>query len=85
MKQFSYVLTRSALLHARTAGGLIKEIARFNSSVSVRCGEKQTIIKKPKDILELGLGCGDEITIAVEGCDEEAAVAAIQSFIVAES
>lgn len=84
MKQFSYVLTRSAALHARTTNSLLKEIVRFNSNVSIRSGEKHAMVEKSKDILALGLACGDEITVAVEGRDEEAAVAAIQAFIVAE-
>jgi len=84
MKQFSYVLTKSALPHARTVSGLMREIERFESCVSVRNGEKQAVIKKPRDILDLGLRCGNEITVAIEGCDEEAAVAAIQGFVVAQ-
>ena len=84
MKQFSYVLTKSVQPHARTVNGLMREIARFDSCVSVCGAEKQTAVKKARDILELGLRCGDEITVAIEGRDEEAAVAAIQGFVIAQ-
>ena len=82
MKQFSYVLAKAAQPHARTVSGLVREIARFGSAVSVCCGETQTAVKKPRDILDLGLRCGDEIRVTVEGRDEEAAVAAIQRFVI---
>lgn len=84
MKQFSYTLTKAAQPHARTVSGLLREIERFESCVSVRCAEKQAVIKKPRDLLDLGIRCGDEITVAIEGRDEEAAVAAIQGFVVAQ-
>ena len=84
MKQFSYVLTKSAQPHARTVSGLMREIARFHSAVSVCSKGKETVVRKPRDILDLGLRCGDEIRVAVEGCDEEAAVAAIQGFVITE-
>lgn len=84
MKQFRYVLTKSAHPHARTISGLVREIARFDSVVRVCCGKKQTAVKKPRDIFALGLHCGDEVSVAIEGHDEEAAVAAIQGFVVAQ-
>lgn len=84
MKQFSYVLTKPVTAHARPVGNLMREMTRFSSSVSLSSGAQCTQIRKLRDVLNMGLCCGDEITISIEGSDEEAAVAAIQSCVVAE-
>lgn len=84
MKQFSYVLTKPVTSHARPVGNLMREAARFTSSVTLSSGAQRTQIGKLRDVLNMGLRSGDEITIRIEGSDEEAAVAAIQSCVVAQ-
>ncbi len=83
MKQFSYVLTKPVARHARPMGNLMREISRFKSSVNVSNGEKNTEPKRIRDMLGLDLHCVNRITVTVEGRDEEAAVAAIQNYFVA--
>ena len=39
--------------------------------------------RKPRDMQELDMRCGSRITVMVEGRDEEAAVAALQNYFVA--
>lgn len=82
MKQFSYVLTKPVTAHARPVGNLMREAARFASSMTLSSGARRAQIRRLRDVLNMGLRSGDEITISIEGSDEEAAVAAIQSCVV---
>lgn len=83
MKQFSYVLTRSVAPHARPLGRLIKESGRFSSRIRLSNGVQSAVIKRVKDMLGVELTSGRTITVTVEGRDEEAAVAALQNYVVA--
>lgn len=83
MKQFSYVLTRPAGMHARPVGKLLREAARFKSSIRVSDGMKAAALEKAAAVMGLDLHSGSRITVTVEGRDEEAAVAAMQAYFVA--
>ena len=81
MKQFSYVLTRPHALHARPVSNLLKEASRFSSSVFLALEDRQVAIRDAR--LLMGAESGSRIVVTVEGKDEEAAVAAIQNYFVA--
>ena len=81
MKQFSYVLTKPHALHARPVSNLVKEASRFSSSVSLSLEERQVALRDAR--LLMGAESGSRIVVTVEGKDEEAAVAAIQNYFVA--
>ena len=83
MKQFSYVLTYSAGLHVKPTGALACEASRFKSAVHVYKGERFARLTDTKAVLALGVRCGDTVKVTVNGIDEEAAVAAIQPYFVA--
>ncbi|MBQ2992161.1 MAG: HPr family phosphocarrier protein [Clostridia bacterium] len=83
MKQFSYVMTRPVAPHARPVGKLIKEASRFASSIRLNDGASSAELGRDADVVKMNLRCGNEITVTVEGRDEEAAVAAIQNYMVA--
>ena len=81
MKQFSYVLTKPNALHVRPVNHLLRETSRFSSSVCLAHGEQTVGLKEAR--LLMGVGSGSKIVVTVEGKDEEAAVAAIQNYFVA--
>jgi len=81
VKQFSYVLTKPHALHARPVNLLLRETSRFTSSVWLALGEQTVSLKEAR--LLTGAGSGSKIVVTVEGKDEEAAVAAIQNYFVA--
>ncbi len=81
MKQFSYVLTRPYALHARPIGNLMREAARFQSSVHLTHGETCVDVKEARRLICDDIGSG-KMTVTIEGKDEEAAVAAIQTYFV---
>lgn len=83
MKQFSYVLTSDSALQTRHMGNLMREAARFQSRVQLRNGAKAAPLKLARSVLGPDMQCGSRVTVTVEGKDEEAAVAAIQNYFVA--
>lgn len=83
VKQFSYVLTNQNALQSRPIGNLMREASRFSSRVSVANGSRAAGLKELRDLMGLNMQCGNRVTVTVEGKDEEAAVAAIQNYFVA--
>lgn len=81
MKQFSYVLTKPNALHVRPVNHLLRETARYSSSVHLAHDGQMVSLKEAR--LLMGAGSGSKIVVTVEGKDEEAAVAAIQNYFVA--
>ena len=81
MKQFSYVLTKPHALHVRPLSSLMRETSRFSSNVHLALGDQKVSLKEAR--LLMGAGSGSKITVTVDGKDEEAAVAAIQNYFVA--
>lgn len=80
MKSFNYTITDPIGIHARPAGMLVKEVKKFASTVTVVKGEKKADAKKLMILMGLGVKGGDEITVEVDGADEDAAVAALETF-----
>ncbi|MDO4291648.1 MAG: HPr family phosphocarrier protein [Eubacteriales bacterium] len=81
MKQFTYTIQDELGIHARPAGLLTKEAAKFKSTVSVEDGGKKGDAKKIMSLMMLGAKKGHTITVTVEGEDEDAAASAIQTFL----
>ena len=81
MKQFSYVLTKPHALRAKPISKLQREAARFVSQVRLSLEDQLVNLKEARLLKKAG--CGSRIVITIEGRDEEAAVAAIQNYVVA--
>lgn len=81
MKKFEYVIKDSLGIHARPAGLLVKEAAKYSSSISIQKGEKSVDSKKLFALMSLGVKNADTITVTFEGEDEEAAYEAIKQLI----
>lgn len=81
MKEFTYVITDKEGIHARPAGELVKLAKTFTSTVSVIKEAKKADAKKVFGLMGLGAKQGMEITVQVEGDDEEAAAAALETFL----
>ena len=80
MKEFKYVITDAQGIHARPAGLLVKEAAKFASTIKVAKGEKEADLKRLLAVMGLGIKQGEEITIKIEGADEDDAAEAIETF-----
>ena len=73
MKEFTYVIKEELGLHARPAGLLVKEAKKFQSAKTAAAG-------KLIAIMSMGVKQGDEVTVQVEGPDEDAAFEALEKF-----
>ncbi len=80
MKTFRYVIKDEVGIHARPAGLLAKEVKAFESKVTISKGGKSAEAKKLMMVMGLGVKCGDEVTVSVEGADEDAAFEAVKHF-----
>ena len=81
MKQFTYVVTDEIGIHARPAGLLAKEAAKFKSTVTVESGAKKGDAKKIMSLMMLGAKKEHTLSFTVEGEDEEACAAALEAFL----
>jgi phosphocarrier protein len=81
MKEFKYVITDEVGIHARPAGLLVKKAKEFTSTIIISKGDKSAKATALMKLMGMGIKKGDEVTVQVEGDDEEAAAAAIEAFL----
>ena len=80
MVSFDYVIKDELGIHARPAGLLVKEAKQYESKVSIEKEGRTVDAKKLMAVMSLGVKCGHEITVTVEGEDEETAGPAVEKF-----
>ena len=83
MKQFSYVLTNDHARHQYGSSQLTHEASRFSSEMLLLHQGKAVALIRGRALSALDMKSGHSVTVTVEGKDEEAAVAAIQNYFVA--
>lgn len=81
MKEFNYVIKDPVGIHARPAGLLAKEAKNYKSTITFVKGEKSAKATALMKLMGMGIKQGDEVTIRVEGEDEDTCFAAIEKFI----
>ena len=81
MKSFNYVIKDEVGIHARPASELVKEAKKYASVITITKGDKSAVATKLMAVMSLGVKCGDEITVSVEGDDEAAAYEGIKTFM----
>lgn len=81
MKEFKYVIKDAEGIHARPAGMFVKEAAALPETVKIAKGDKEVDAKRLLAVMGLGVKCGEEITVRVEGDGEEAAAEKLQAFL----
>jgi len=81
MEEFSYTITDPNGIHARPAGMLVKECAKYNSKITIASNGKEADAKKIFSVMGLGVRSGDSIHITAIGDDENAAAKAILGFL----
>lgn len=81
MKQFNYVIKDSVGIHARPASELVKEAKKYSSIITITKGDNSAVATKLMAVMSLGVKCGEEITVSVEGEDENTTVEKIREFM----
>ena len=82
MKKFTYVITDEIGLHARPAGMLVKEAAKYSSEITIKncTNGKSTDAKKLFGVMGLSIKHNDSVEITSSGHDEEKALSGLQQF-----
>ncbi len=82
MKEFKYLITDPIGIHARPAGLLAKLAKSFEgTTVFLTKGDQTVKASQLMKLMNLGVKAGDEVTVQVEGGDEDAAIAALEAFL----
>ena len=81
MKQFEFTIRDPLGIHARPAGLLVKEAKAF-ADTTVTITKNGTTVKATQLMKLMGLGVkqGDVVTVAADGANEDAAIAAMSDF-----
>ena len=80
MKEFQYTVKDACGIHARPAGLLVKVAKGFASTATLEKDGKSCDMRKLMALMGMGVKQGDEVTVQVEGPDEDAAFEALEKF-----
>ena len=80
MKTFQYVIKDEVGIHRRPAGLLVKEVKKYQSKVTIEGNGKKSDAGKLMAVMGMGIKKDMEVTITVEGDDEEQAAQAMKEF-----
>lgn len=81
MKEFVYTITDPEGIHARPAGVLVKEAAKYPCNVTIAKDGREVDAKRIMGVMSLGVKCGQEITMKTDGDEEEVAADALLAFL----
>lgn len=76
-----FKITSETGLHARPATLLVNKAGQFESEIQLSYKEKTVNLKSIMGVMSLGVPTGAEVTIIVEGQDEQEALTALESVI----
>ncbi len=80
MVSFKYTITDEVGIHARPAGILVKEAKKYPATITLKTAKGSADARKLMAIMALGVKQNDEVTIEVEGENEEQTAKEIQAF-----
>lgn len=80
MKEFSYTIKDELGIHARPAGLLVKQAAKFASTIKIKNGDKEADAKRLLNVMSLAVKQGNTVIVTADGTDEDTAIAEIKKF-----
>lgn len=81
MKEFAFTIKDEMGIHARPAGMLVKEAAKFPCKITIEKDKKEVDAKRIFGIMSLGAKCGQEIIVRTDGEQEEEALEVLRKFL----
>ena len=82
MKEFRYVIQDPLGIHARPAGMLVKALKPFaDTEITISKGDKTVKASQLMKLMGLAVKQGDEVVVAANGPQEDAAIAAAEAFL----
>ncbi|MDQ0254589.1 catabolite repression HPr-like protein [Evansella vedderi] len=85
MIEKTIVVKRKTGLQARPAALFVQEANKFHSDIFIEKDGKKVNAKSIMGIMSLAINANKEITLTVDGNDEEAAMEALVAFVEQES
>ena len=83
MKEFKQVIAEPLGMHARPAGMLVKAVSGYASKITLTAPTGTADARRLMALMKLAAKQGMELTITVDGADEEKAAAELQAFLTA--
>lgn len=80
MQKFIYTIKDPNGLHARPAGLLVRCTQACSSDIKLGLNSKFADAKRLFSVMGLGVKCGDQVTVDVEGPNEESEAAQLEEF-----
>ena len=81
MKQFDYVITDPAGIHARPAGELVCIAKTFHCNITITKENQTGDCKKIFSLMGLAIKKGQKVTLRFEGDDEDAACGTLREYM----
>lgn len=81
MIEKKFTVTSPTGIHARPATQLVQTASRFTSDIQLAYKERKVNLKSIMGVMALAAGKGAEITIIVDGNDEEAAIEQLETML----
>ncbi len=81
MKTVQYTIKDELGIHARPAGMLVKEAAKFKSNIKIAGPKKEVDAKRIMGVMSMGVKKGETVKLTIEGEDEAAAASALEAFL----
>ena len=83
MKEYKHVIADPLGMHARPAGMLVKAVAAYASKITITAPTGTADARRLMALMKLAAKQGMELTVTVDGADEETAAAELRSFLAA--
>ena len=84
MRSFCYAITDPIGLHMTPGGKLVALVKTLDSRVTISAGGSAVDAGKLLRIVSLGITTGTQVTVPIEGGDEEASYRKLYTFFAAE-
>ena len=81
MKEIKHVINDPLGMHARPAGMLVKAVAPYASKITITAPTGTADAKRLMALMRLAAKQGMELTITIDGADEEKAAVELQAFL----
>ena len=80
MKEFTYTIRSPFGIHARPAALLVKEAKELSSTVTNKKGDKTAAADRLLSLMLLDTVQGDQVTVTLEGPEEEREAPVLEAF-----
>lgn len=81
MEKITYKIQDELGIHARPAGLLAKEAAKYQSEITLSCNGKTGNARKIMSVMMLGAKMGQELEVIAQGPDEKQAAEGMRTFL----